>query len=125
MAGQTWGHTYHPAFRQLVEGEIAREDIEAQLRKLPENPLTAGQCVSGGCSAVSSHATNELHSLGGRSSAMKKRRITVSASGVSFSNMIGNRACNRRYFESAYPDLSIRFTVDDSLPNMTFRVSEQ
>ena len=57
-------------------------------------------------------------------SANKKRRITVSSNGVSFSNMIGNRACNRRYFESAYPDLSIRFTVDDSLPDMTFRVSE-
>ena len=28
---QTVGHTYHPAFRQLVEGEIAREDLEAQL----------------------------------------------------------------------------------------------
>jgi len=28
---QTVGHTYHPAFRQLVEGEIAREELEAQL----------------------------------------------------------------------------------------------
>ena len=94
---KTWGHTYHPAFRQLVEGEIAREDIEAQLRSLPEDLSTA----------------------------TKKRRITVSSNGVSFSNMIGNRACNRRYFESAYPDLSIRFAVDDSLPDMTFRVCAQ
>ena len=94
---KTWGHTYHPAFRQLVEGEIAREDIEAQLQSLQEDLSTA----------------------------TKKRRITVSSNGVSFSNMIGNRACNRRYFESAYPDLSIRFTVDDSLPDMTFRVCAQ
>ena len=28
---KTVGHTYHPAFRQLVEGEIAREELEAQL----------------------------------------------------------------------------------------------
>lgn len=28
---QTVGHTYHPAFRQLVEGEIAREELETQL----------------------------------------------------------------------------------------------
>ena len=97
-----------PAFRQLVEGEIAREDIEAQLRQLQDDSCDPGHCVAGGHPA-----------------ATKKRRITVSSNGVSFSNMIGNRACNRRYFESAYPDLSIRFTVDDSLPDMTFRVSEQ
>ena len=86
---QTWGHTYHPAFRQLVEGEIAREDIEAQLPALRGN---------------------------------EKRRITVSSNGVSFSNMIGNSSCNRRYFEEHYPQLSFRFAVDDSLPDMTFRV---
>lgn len=88
----TLGHTYHPAFRQLVEGEIAREDIEAQLDMLP----------------------------GGN----EKRRITVSSNGVSFSNMVGNSARNRRYFEEKYPQLSIRFAVDDSLPDMAFRVSE-
>ena len=85
-----------PAFRQLVEGEIAREDIEAQLQSLQEDLSTA----------------------------TKKRRITVSSNGVSFSNMIGNSACNRKYFETRYPDLSIRFTVDDNLPDMTFEVSE-
>ena len=31
---QTVGHTYHPAFRQLVEGELAREQLEAQLSQL-------------------------------------------------------------------------------------------
>ena len=35
--GEIQGHTYHPAFRQLVEGEIAREQLEAQL-----NGVTAG-----------------------------------------------------------------------------------
>ena len=90
---QTWGHTYHPAFRQLVEGEIAREDIETQLRRL--------------------HGVSN-----------EKRRITVSSNGVSFSNMIGNSSCNRMYFESEYPELSFRFSVDDSLPDMTFVVSE-
>ena len=103
---QTWGHTYHPAFRQLVEGEIAREDIEAQIAQLLETVVQLPEATTD-CS---------------KDSANKKRRITVSSNGVSFSNMIGNRACNRRYFESAYPDLSIRFTVDDSLPDMTFRV---
>ena len=93
---QTWGHTYHPAFRQLVEGEIAREDIETQLKNLPRTDADAN----------------------------KKRRITVYSNGVSFSNMIGNSACNRKYFEESYPDLSLRFAVDDSLPDMQFRIEE-
>ncbi|MDO4485712.1 MAG: radical SAM protein [Bacillota bacterium] len=29
--GEIQGHTYHPAFRQLVEGQIAREQLEEQL----------------------------------------------------------------------------------------------
>jgi len=29
--GEIQGHTYHPAFRQLVEGEIAKEQLEEQL----------------------------------------------------------------------------------------------
>lgn len=32
--GEICGDTYHPAFRQLVEGEIARERIEEALRKM-------------------------------------------------------------------------------------------
>ena len=32
--GQTCGHTFHPAFRQLVEGAIAREDLQTQLKAL-------------------------------------------------------------------------------------------
>lgn len=118
---QTRGHTYHPAFRQLVEGEIAREDIEAQIRALPGG---FASCADDGA------ADGNLRVPGGRRTvgdptAAKKRRITVSSNGVSFSNMIGNSACNRKYFESAYPDLSIRFAVDDTLPDMTFRVSAQ
>ena len=32
--GEINGHTYHPAFRQLVEGQIAREALEQQLIEL-------------------------------------------------------------------------------------------
>ena len=31
------GHTFHPAFRQLVEGELAKESLENQLLQLLEN----------------------------------------------------------------------------------------
>ena len=33
--GEIYGDTFHPAFRQLVEGRIAREKIEAGLKQLP------------------------------------------------------------------------------------------
>ena len=36
--------TFHPAFRQLVEGTIAREDLYSQLKKYP--PDTSVLCVS-------------------------------------------------------------------------------
>ena len=38
--GEIQGHTYHPAFRQLVEGEIAKEQLEGQLKELLEEPQT-------------------------------------------------------------------------------------
>lgn len=39
--GKIEGHTYHPAFRQLVEGRIARESLEIQLKKLvADSPMT-------------------------------------------------------------------------------------
>ena len=83
--GEIQGHTYHPAFRQLVEGAIARErleeQLEEQLQTLPE----------------------------------KNRTFAFVSSGTSFSNMIGNSRANKIYFEEKYPDLKIRFKVDQSL----------
>ena len=32
--GEICGNTYHPAFRQLVEGEIAKEQLEVQLLQM-------------------------------------------------------------------------------------------
>jgi hypothetical protein len=37
--------------------------------------------------------------------------------------MIGHKACNRRYFEEAHPELSFKWTVDDSLSDGCFAVS--
>lgn len=91
---QTAGHTYHPAFRQLVEGEIAREEIEEQLLALPR--------------------FSDIKLRGGH--------VRFLSNGVSFSNLIGNSACNRRYFSEKYPWLDFRFAVDESLPDMTFKV---
>ncbi len=72
--------TYHPAFRQLVCGRIAREDLEAQLTAHP-----------------------------------MEGKVSFYANGSSMSDMIGWRGENRRYFQTAYPQLSLRFQRDDSL----------
>ncbi|MCQ2545471.1 MAG: radical SAM protein [Clostridia bacterium] len=86
----TQGHTYHPAFRQLVEGEIAREDLEQQLARI-----------------ISNEHSLPLH-------------IDFICSGVSFSNMIGNSGCNKKYFRNRYPDITFNFKIDDNLPRNRF-----
>lgn len=84
--GAVTGGTYHPAFRQLVEGRIAREILEEQLNNVlktawPEVPA----------------------------------HITFESCGASFSNMVGNKKCNKIYFAEHYPGLKIRFSVNQSL----------
>lgn len=84
----TAGHTYHPAFRQLVEGELAKEDLEAQLRALIDEK--------------------------------DSKEVVFRSCRESFSNMIGNCGCNRKYFTEKYPDICFRFAADDSLPRNTY-----
>lgn len=88
------GGTYHPAFRQLVEGEIAKERIEPLLMEIIDKAADTGQS--------------------------QKLVITVSSNNLWFSDMIGHKACNRRYFAEKYPEVTIRYRVDDSLPDGHF-----
>lgn len=84
--GLIQGHTYHPAFRQLVEGEIARDELEDQLTNLlAEHSLSTGDKISFLCAPTS------------------------------FSNMIGNRKCNKEYFANTYPNLNIKFKTDSTI----------
>ena len=91
------GGTYHPAFRQLVEGEIAKERIEPLLREFI--------------------LCNDFNSESPR------QKVTVYSAGRWFSNMIGHHACNRRYYTDNYPSLDITYSVDNSLPDGVFRIS--
>lgn len=75
------GGNYHPAFRQLVEGQIAKEDMLKEIEKLPEN-------------------TNS---------------ITFSASPKSFSNMIGHKGINKKYFEKKFPNINISYEMDETI----------
>ena len=84
--GEISGSTFHPAFRQLVEGAIAREDLEKQLLSL-------------------------MQGEGGQDG----RAYEFLSSGNSFSNMIGNARRNKLYFAGKYPQLRIRYGVDHTL----------
>ena len=87
------GGTYHPAFRQLVEGEIAKERIEPLLEEIVSKNVISGD---------------------------KPCTVTVSANSLWFSNMTGHKACNRIYFREKYPMLDIRYRTDNSLPDGQF-----
>lgn len=93
--GAVGAGSYHPAFRQLVEAEIAREDLEEQLKNNAIAGVAGGDGTSG--------------------SGERKRRVCFAAHPDSFSNLIGNRRSNRLYFEKKYPQLSIRFAADPGL----------
>lgn len=85
------GGTYHPAFRQLVEGRLMRELLEEMLTE--------------------------------RSKGEELRSVTVYSNQAWFSNLIGNRAENRMYFEEHYPEIRIRYAVDDTLSDKELRVT--
>ena len=86
---------YHPAFRQLVESEIAKEQMESQLSQLPQ-----------------------LLQLDLPESAEKE--ISFVSSPASLSNMIGNRKSNRIYFENKYPHVRFTFHADAELPDNVY-----
>lgn len=92
------GGTYHPAFRQLVEGEIAKERIEPLLREIFDKYDAADDG--------------------------SKPAVTVFSNKLWFSNMIGHKACNRKYFAKMFPGAVIRYSTDESLGNGRFAVSE-
>ena len=94
------GGTYHPAFRQLVEGEIAKERIEAILQEMN---LTDAAC---GLDPDGRHPV-----------------ICICSNEKWYSNMIGHKGCNKAYFEEKYPDVRFRFRTDESLENGQFSAS--
>lgn len=84
---------FHPAFRQLVESLIAREDIESELEK--------------------------IKALRGNDN---PRRIDLISNPDSINNLIGHKASNKKYFEEKYPDYSFQFVPDNSLEKGKYQV---
>lgn len=104
------GHTFHPAFRQLVEGEIAREKMQVLLEEaLPhsESAKPAHHSVHGQ-TPVCPKPPNEAST--DRTDGLK---VTFYSSPGWFSNMIGHKGCNKSWLAAQYSDLKIRYKTLD------------
>ena len=122
--------TYHPAFRQLAEGALAREELERQLLQLlPSGAVLSSGIVSG---ADGEYKTREA---GGKTEKMTDKtagrrgkgrpKVTFFSSPGSFSAMVGLKRANKIYFADKYPMLNIRFAVDSGLKRGEYRVSAE
>ena len=101
MASET---AFHPAFRQLVEGRIARERLEAQLKVLLAS------------TASSSIAKNTSEA------ALSGSEVLFISNERCYNNLSGHKACNRKYFAEKYPQLSFRFGKDKTLKDNEYSV---
>lgn len=90
---------YHPAFRQLVEAEIAKDRINTLIEE-----------------ALKKNCTDDLD-LGSFS-----KKLDIYSSPTWFSNMIGNKGTGKTFFKEKYPELNIRYRVDKSLDKGRFRI---
>ena len=89
--------TWHPAFRQLVEGRIAREDAGALLEEAARRTAEAAAPDA-------------------------RTKVDLFSAPSWFSNLIGNGGENRRYFGERFPALDIAYRIDKSLPAGSFRI---
>ncbi|MGI6722228.1 MAG: elongator complex protein 3 [Anaerovoracaceae bacterium] len=86
------GGSYHPAFRQLVEGRIALERIEAAIK-------------------------DGLQDQGHAPAA-----IRVESNAHSFSSMIGHHACNRKKLAAEYPSTEFQWAENNDLKDNRYYV---
>lgn len=110
--GDIAGHNYHPAFRQLVEGEIAKEQLEQQLQAFLLDFKENGDAVMDSAAATAAS-----------SAAASTWTVTFASNPRWFSNMIGNGGRNKRYFKERYPNLRIQYKTDPSLQDGCYRVT--
>ncbi|MBP3816639.1 MAG: radical SAM protein [Firmicutes bacterium] len=100
--------TYHPAFRELVEGELAKEEIQSQIDMLltrkKDNSKVEGSIDSG-------------------SSNPHKARLVISCHPESMSLAAGHEGVNREYFAKRYPEFTIGFQKEETLPRGRYKVT--
>lgn len=107
--GAVNGGTYHPAFRQLVEGYISRERIEEQLLELTKTHEEADNTTG--------HRQHKADNF-----KINRQMMDIYTSPAWFSNAVGNKGANRNYFNHKYPYLNIKFKIDETLEPGEFKV---
>lgn len=89
---------FHPAFRQLVEGRIARKRIEKEIIDFLDEACPEWEYFG------SSAGTEDLNSF--------RAKLRIIANEKSFGNIFGHKAVNRSYFEIKYPMLEFTHGKD-------------
>lgn len=120
------GGTYHPAFRQLVEGEIAKERIEPLLKEAIGEVVfeETGDNGSGNPDFnQNSDSSQKLESSRRHECGRKPLKIAIYSNTKWYSNMIGHKACNKQYFGEKYAGNYLHFRTDDSLEDGVFKVA--
>lgn len=95
------GTSYHPAFRQLVEGEIAKEKLEVLITNNP---------------AFNTNFINEPKEKGNYID------ITFYGHPSTLSNMAGHKKSNFMYFKEKYKGCRFHFKGDESLLKDNFKI---
>ncbi|TDP59110.1 radical SAM family protein [Aminicella lysinilytica] len=107
--GDIDGGTFHPAFRQLVEGAIAREKLESQLQA--EAGVARRAELTGRAGTARSPFVQE-----------EREKVDFFSNSRNFSNMIGNSGRNKEYFLENYRQYDILYRVDNGLKDGEYAV---
>jgi ELP3 component of the RNA polymerase II complex, consists of an N-terminal bioB/lipA-like domain and a C-terminal histone acetyltransferase domain (only bioB/lipA-like domain in thermotoga) len=107
------GGTYHPAFRQLVEGEIAYETLKEQLDALVAE--IDGTGLAGVSDSNSSGFTSTTSSSYANETPKPRLKVDIFSNPQSFSNMIGNCGINKDRLGAEYPHFDIKYRTDNTL----------
>lgn len=92
------GGTYHPAFRQLVEGAFARKKVDKELLYIINN---------------SKYTLEDENN---------KRKIYIHANSLWFSNLVGHKGENKKYFAKKYPQFILSYKIDNRIENGHFKI---
>lgn len=109
------GGTYHPAFRQLVEGEIAYEMLKEQLDALMENLDGTGFAKTSNPDATGHTKTPNPDATSRTNTPKPKLKVDLFSNPQSFSNMIGNCGINKDRLGAEYPNFDIKYRTDNKL----------
>ena len=118
---------YHPAFRQLVEGRIARDKIEKLINdqfcmdikpKVDQPDVYTNSTVDQPdvCAELTANQPDVCE---------KRFSLTILCSPRWISNAAGHNSENRKYFCEKYPLLDLHFREDPAIAPAEFRIIDQ